>query len=283
MLSLIVNADDFGFSETVNDGIIKSFKEGIVRSTSIMANGKAFGQAVELAKESPGLDLGIHLTLVKEKPTLPLNQVTSLINDEDGFMNHAMTFARKYYLNKINLEEIRSELDSQINIVLKQGLQISHMDSHQHVHMFPSILKIVLEFSKRYKIPFIRFPKEHFVFSNNNKNAVSKNIKVKLLNFLCGINKGKISYRTDYFTGFYFDGDLNEKNLLRTLEKLPIDGTCELMCHPGQEDKGEGVSYHTGQETQALMSQEIRDFIFKTKIQLTSFKELYYQNSDKDR
>jgi len=277
MPKLIVNADDFGFSEKTNDGIVESNKRGIVTSTSIMANGEAFEHAVALAKKNPDLDLGIHLTLVGETPILPLNRVASLVNHEGRFLQHARSFAWRYFLGKINFSEVRAELDSQMNTVLSHGLKISHIDSHQHVHMLPKILNIVLELSFKYNIPFIRFPKEYFTFSNEGKSTLGRAIKTKVLNSLCYVSRRKIVSKTDCFTGFYFDGDINEKNLLKILEKLPADNVCELMCHPGLERKMamEDFSYHSGQETDALTSQKVINFISQREIELISFKELH--------
>lgn len=278
MLKLIVNADDFGFSENVNYGIIKSFREGIVTSTSVMPNGKAFNHAVELAKRNLELDVGIHLTLTGEKPILLPNRVSSLVNNEGKFLHHARHFSEKYFLHKIDLDEVNDELDAQINTALNSGLQISHIDSHQHVHMLPKILKIVLNFSRKYKIPFVRFPKEHLKFSSNGNHKISGVLKVKLLNALCNVSKNAIPSGVDYFTGFFFDGNLNEGHLMETLKKLPSKGTCELMCHPGLTEGKQtykNSSYHSEQETNGLISQRILDFLSKKEIELISFKKIY--------
>lgn len=277
MLELIVNADDFGFSEKTNEGIVKTYKRGIVTSTSIMANGEAFEHAIELAKKNPDLDLGIHLTLVGEKQILPLNKVPSLVNNEGEFLQHARSFAWRYFLGGINYDEVRAECDLQISTVLSCGLQISHIDSHQHVHMLPRILDIVMELSDKYDIPFIRFPREYFTFFKDNKSQLSKVAKVRFLNFLCSVSRRKFSSTADYFTGFYFDGDLDKKNLRVILENLPESGVCELMCHPGEEEKHGNLSYHTSVETETLTNQEILNFISEKKIRLTSFKKLSLQ------
>ena len=110
MLKLVTNADDFGLSEKVNEAILKSFRYGILRSTSLMANGKSFDHAVGIIRSNPDLDIGIHLTLVEEKPILNSEQVQSLLTDKKHFNKCAIDFTKKYFSEKISLEEVRKEL-----------------------------------------------------------------------------------------------------------------------------------------------------------------------------
>jgi len=101
MLKLIVNADDFGLTEKVNEGILKCFSNGILRSTSLMANGQSFEHAIGIIRSNPELDIGVHLTLVEEKPVLDAAKLPSLVGEDGHFHKHAINFTKKYYWKSI--------------------------------------------------------------------------------------------------------------------------------------------------------------------------------------
>ena len=139
MTKLIVNADDFGLSEAVNYGIISAYKNGIVRSTTIMAGMPAFDHAVELLKENKGLGCGVHMTLSLNKPVLNYHKT---IVDENG--NFYRRITNELIEEKFDLDEVYEEFCSQINKVINSGVNVDHLDSHHHV-----IEKIV----KKYNLP----------------------------------------------------------------------------------------------------------------------------------
>ena len=107
MLKLIVNADDFGLSEKVNEGIVSAHRNGIVKSASLMANGTAFDHAITCCAVTPTLDIGVHLNLVEEQPVLDTHQVPSLVDRKGRLPRHAKNFVRRYFAGQISLQEIR--------------------------------------------------------------------------------------------------------------------------------------------------------------------------------
>jgi predicted glycoside hydrolase/deacetylase ChbG (UPF0249 family) len=136
---LIVNADDFGFTRDVNAGILEAFERGIVRSTTLMANGAAFDDAVRLAREHPELDVGCHLMLVGG-PSQP-SSVPELI--------WAVTRRR------ISLYE---ELVAQVRRIIAAGLRPTHLDTHKHTHLWPPVLEAVCRVAQEFQIPWVRKP-----------------------------------------------------------------------------------------------------------------------------
>ena len=278
MLKLIVNGDDFGINQQVNNAIIKSFSNGILRSTSLMANGNSFPEAVKLIKDYPDLDVGVHLTLVGEKPISNPNKLPSLL-DKNGFLpSHASDFIQKYIFNKISLNEIRIELMQQITKILDYSIPLTHLDSHQHIHMLPSILELAIELSKKYNIRFIRFPNEKFqLYLLKKSKSITTAIQMFLLNQLCRKAVGKKFLRTDYFSGFYYGGRLSKENFLSLISHLPNNGACELMCHPGllNGPRKKNDSYYLKiEEMYALIDSEVLEFLKKKNIEVTAFKDL---------
>ena len=280
MLKLVINADDFGFSETVNEAILKSFRFGILPSTSIMANGKLFDHAVEIIRSNPKLDIGVHLTLVEEKPILNQNKIPSLVVENGNFYKHAIDFTKKYLSEKISIEEVRNELKAQIEKLLDHGIKISHIDSHQHLHILPRILDITIELANRYKIKFIRIPKEKFsAYMFANFKSVYRIAQMAALNYFCSKAKEKISFKTDHFAGFYFGGKLSKQNLITLINHLPANGNCELMCHPGLEDVSNlnnFSQYRKVEEAEVLIHQEVVQILKMKNIEITSFQKLIH-------
>jgi len=275
---LIVHADDFGLSEKINDGILHAHLHGILTSTSVMANGGAFEHALNICRSVPTLDIGVHLTLVEEPPVLPREKIPSLVGGEGRFHCHAMTFLRKYAAGRIRLAEVRCELEAQIKKVASYGISISHLDSHQHLHILPQILNLTVDLAEQYGIPAIRFPYEtpRFYMLGNRK-AFSRLPQLLGLNLFCRLGKKAIPLHTAHFAGFFFGGDLQKKNLHKTLEFLPVGETCELMCHPGLADEYGAYRrwrYHWAEEFLALTDPEIAAFLSAKGIRLISYRQL---------
>lgn len=136
---LIVNSDDFGLSHSINQGIVKCFKDGIVTSASILTNGKAFEEAVMLTKENH-LNTGIHLTLTDGQPVSKSKYIPTLVDKNTYFPRSYVDFSLPYFRLKISSKDVETEFRAQIEKFLETGLKPTHVDGHQHIHMFPRSL-----------------------------------------------------------------------------------------------------------------------------------------------
>jgi len=277
-LRLIVHADDLGISEQVNNGILKAHQEGILTSTSIMATGAAFEHAVTTCRSVPNLDVGIHLTLVEEQPLLEKELIPSLVDSEGRFFGHATMFTQRYFLRKIRIAEVVHELDAQIRKVLDSGLAISHLDSHQHVHMLPEIWRAVVELATKYHIPAVRLARERLrLYMLRESSAAARVGPLLILNLLAGNCQGKKIRTTDNFVGFYFGGKMTKKNMKTVIKNLPASGTCELMCHPGLLGSDERYGhwyYNWGAELDALIDPEVQGLLRSKGVELISYRDL---------
>jgi len=278
MLKLIINADDFGLSKRVNDSILKSFETGILRSASLLANGKFFYDAVEIINANPELDVGVHLTLVGGSPILDAAKVSSIVNRDGNFYEHAFNFSVKYFANRVSLKEVKSELSAQIEKILDYGIKISHIDSHQHLHILPKIFDLTVKLADHYKIKFIRFPKERLCrYMLRDLRYFPRIIQMASLNFFCFIIKDRKFNKTNSFVGFFWGGKMNKKKLLTIINNLPEDGICELMCHPGFTEDSARFSaraYRRVEEMNALTDSEVVKLLNKRKIEITCFNAL---------
>ena len=162
---LIFNADDFGLTDTDSKRILDSFEKGIVKSTTIVAN---FVKERDLKRLQQFKDVstGLHFNLVEGKALGSYKTLT--INNE--FLPKKQ-FLKKLFLNLINESEIEKELSLQIEYLLNNGIEISHIDSHQNMHYLPSLLKIIIKVAKQYNIDRIRgLDSEYFWFKDYSKS-----------------------------------------------------------------------------------------------------------------
>lgn len=161
MKLLVVNADDYGLTPSVSTGILKAHKNGIVTSTSVIANGIDIERSLKWLKNFPNLGVGVHLTLVDQlRSVTPEHKVNSLLVNSK-FRKNWRHFAMDWFLKKISRIQIELEFSSQIQYLLDRGFQIYHLDSHQYLHLLPGMPDIILSLVCKFKIPFIRVPKRH--------------------------------------------------------------------------------------------------------------------------
>jgi predicted glycoside hydrolase/deacetylase ChbG (UPF0249 family) len=157
----IINADDFGASDEINRAVAEAFQKGCLTSASIMMNGASAGNAAALARENPGLKIGAHLVLT-EGPAMAAPKPAPLLAGSDGRLKHG--FVRLLWLSltrpRALTEQAEAEWRAQIEAALGHGLEISHVDSHRHVHMIPKLFDLARRLQREYKIPRIRIVNE---------------------------------------------------------------------------------------------------------------------------
>ena len=281
MRRLIVNADDFGLHAAVNRGILTAHTEGIVSSTSLMAGGAAFDDAVRIARHCPQLGVGVHLTLVGASPLLPVAEVSSLLDEAGDFYGSYPLFIKRFLRGKIRLAEVERELAAQIDRVRMAGIQPSHLDSHQHLHVLPGIGGLVLDLARRFSIRAIRIPAEPVAFIGATPATVGRLAGRGGLTMLANLfrqHAAAAGIRTsDNFFGMLAGGQLTEPAILAILRRLP-PGDSELMTHPGFADESLADAfrwdYQWDAERQALTAPAVRALLAERQIRLISFREL---------
>ncbi|HEU0210231.1 MAG TPA: ChbG/HpnK family deacetylase [Candidatus Udaeobacter sp.] len=277
MKQLIVNADDLGLTLGVNRGILRSLQDGIVTSASLLVTGNAFEEAVALAKQNPELDVGLHLTLVEEQAVLKRELLPTLV-DETGRLPHTSSeFFRRAFLGRISWDEVEREIAAQIARFQQTGLRLSHLDSHQHLHMFPPVFQIVKRLTSKMDNVWIRnsagpWRKAPGVPMGRWAQQLALNLTSLSARGLQGRPPPRMP---DGMYGFEVSGCLTRSTLERTVRKIP-DGLYELVCHPGEDDVDTRTRYsHWGyrwaEELEALTAPETRAVLKKQQITLTSF------------
>lgn len=281
MKKLIVNADDFGLHTMINQAILKGHVAGCITSTSLMAMGNGFDEAVHMALKTPSLDVGVHLTLVAERPVLPPDKVKTLVDKNGVFATDYMQFILRYFQGKIDLDEVYNEFSAQIERIINSGISISHLDSHQHLHVLPKITDICITLAKKYKIKTMRIPAEPYLFMGGYDADVKRIIGKCGLTFLANRARKKVIGHSihvpNHFFGMLAGGHLNEHYLKNIITSLPEE-TSEIMIHPGHDTKVlQSVfpwAYQWENELNAVISPSVMKLIREEDVKLSSFGEL---------
>ena len=261
---LIVNADDFGFNRDVNDGIVDAHRKGILTATTLMANGEAFDHAVQVAKAVPTLDVGVHLVMVQgESLARPGKAMPATVKDL------IIALATK----QIDPFE---EMVYQVQRITAAGIRPTHLDTHKHTHLMPSVLKAMVRIAHEFRIPWIRRPFDFEIRQDVPvmKSAMAMGMRVTAAAMARAITPPLML--TDHFAGFQITGRLDKARLISTLEALP-EGLTELMCHParmGDELKASKTRLKESRavELEALTSPEVRQVLLRKQIALANYR-----------
>ena len=259
---LVVNADDFGLCAEITTGIIKAHTNGIVTAASIVANGRYFKEGMALLKNT-GLDAGVHLTLVgAEKPIFgPIN---GLVDEKGYFLTSYRNDIARIVSGRFDRTALKKELFGQVGLIRDYGINPTHLDSHQHLHLLPAIRNIAYEIAEKFNIKWVRLP-------SSNPTGLQE-IGVNLLSraLKSGAKRQKLCF-ADCFLGFQERGRMDEKRLSLILQRLK-PGLTELMVHPGYDASGKyNWDYRWEDEIKALTSEKVKKIIKEQGITLTNF------------
>ncbi|MBN1526292.1 MAG: ChbG/HpnK family deacetylase [Candidatus Omnitrophica bacterium] len=278
MKKLIVNADDLGLAKSINEGIARACREGIVTFISPIPSGEAFDDAARLAAELKLEEIGAHLALSETVPVTDPARIPTLVTKEGRFYPHHNEFLLKFFLGMVKRDEIYLELKNQLERLRKLNIRITNISSHEHVHMVPEILKIFVRLAKEYDIPSIRYPRGEGGPVPLAPAKFYRSIVLSCFEKRMGdiARKSGLAY-TGHFRGFLDSGDLNEGALIGIIGGLQ-DGTTELVCHPGflGPEVVDRYRWHINCETElfALTSPRVRKALDNKSVKLISYKDL---------
>ena len=243
MRRLIVNADDFGFTSGVNRAIAEAHSRGVVTSSTLMANGAAFEEAVRLAKTLPKLSVGCHVVLIDGHPVLEAQQLPSLTDGSD-FRDGLMTFAARAIAGRMDADQVAAEAGAQIRKIQAAGIAVSHIDTHKHTHLFPKVLRPLLQAATVCGVRAVRNPfgprlplrSSHLL---SRPGLWRRHAELRVLGGFAGKFRDAVD-REGFATpngtlGIVVTGVLDE-TLFHAIARSIPQGTWEFVCHPGYND-----------------------------------------------
>lgn len=283
--ALVVTADDVGLHPGMTDGALAAHDCGLVTACSLSSCGAAFDEAVAALACRPGLDVGVHLTLVEEHPLSSAGDVPTLVGRDGRFHPGFPAFVARYALGAIALVEVEHEWRRQIGRVLGAGLKPVHLNSHQHLHALPRLFALAVRLAGEHGIPFVRIPGDPAAFRSLRPRALA----VRALDRLGRRARRHLDSAepspvraVDRTVGVLVAGQLDEPTLLSVL--ADVEGTAELVCHPGRGDADLARAFDWGYrwdaETAALRSPRAAAALTARGIELTRFSRLAGPPSD---
>jgi hopanoid biosynthesis associated protein HpnK len=287
---LIINADDFGFTMGINRAIVEAHSRGVVTSSTLMANGPAFSEAVQLASAVPQLSVGCHVVLIDGQPLLDPKTVSSLLDRASGaghFRDGIGGFALQALAGRFDPGEIEAEVTAQIRKLQSAGITVSHLDTHKHTHLFPGVLRPLLRAGAACGVRAVRNPFGPRRPLRSGQLLARPGIwtryaEVRVLRGFAGRFRADVKEEgfatPDGTLGVEVTGVLDE-TLFRAIATTIPEGTWEFVCHPGYNDadlKAAKTRLRASRETElrALTLPNARNTFSQAGIALISYRDL---------
>lgn len=268
---LIVNADDFGRSRSINEAVIRAHREGILTTASLMVNEPDCAEAVALAKETPNLGVGLHLTLLMGRSALSPEKIPGLVNKQNEFSNNPVAVGMKYFFQRGLRGQLRAEIHEQFARFRQTGLPLDHVNGHLHMHLHPVVFKILMQDAEQLGIRHFRFTREPFWMDMPLAKGQRLYRASHALIYLCLSQRAKSRLlenkirHTQRVFGLLQNARVEESYILKLLNILP-SGDSELYSHPSL-DKFK-------HEFDALVSPRVKEKIQQRGIQLIRYQDL---------
>ncbi|HUA38962.1 MAG TPA: hopanoid biosynthesis-associated protein HpnK [Candidatus Sulfopaludibacter sp.] len=268
---LIVNADDFGRSHSINEAVIRAHREGILTAASLMVNETGCAEAVARARENPRLGVGLHLTLLCGKSALAPEKIPGLVNARGEFSNGPVTAGCRYFFRRSLREQLRLEIHAQFQKFRATGLPLDHVNGHLHLHLHPVIFDILMRDAATLGVRHLRLTRDCFSRSRRMTRGhwFYRLSHAAIYEWLSRRARGPLQKRNirhaQITFGLLQNGHVDEKYLLPLLPELP-PGDSELYSHPSLDE--------FKHEFDALVSPRVKERIGVLGIELIRYQDL---------
>ncbi len=229
--SLIISADDFGLSTSVNEGVEQAHREGMLSTASLMVAGAAASDAVLRAKRNPALRVGLHLVAIEGPAVLPPLEVPHLVDPDGQFGSDQATLGFRYQFNAATRRELAREVDAQFRAFAATGLTLDHANAHKHMHLHPTVGRLLIDIGRRYGLRSVRVPSEppltacgtEPTFGDATLRAWTRRLRTQ-------VRRAGLA-TTDHCFGLAWSGGMTRRRLSCLLGDLP-PGSSEIYFHP---------------------------------------------------
>lgn len=268
---LIVNADDFGRSSSINQAVIRAHREGILTTTSLMVNEAAADEAVGLARENLKMGVGLHLTLLRGHSALAPSEIPALVDENRRFCESPTQTGLRYFFRPGLRDQLRREIAAQLEKFTETGLPLDHVNGHLHIHLHPAVFQILMELQPRFGIKRIRLTRDLFwlnmrLDSGRLAYRATHAIIYRCLSaWACPKLRSRGIRSVPLVFGLLQDSHVDESYVNRLLDCLPA-GDSELYSHPSLDE--------FKHELEALVSPRIRRRVDELGIQLIRYQDL---------
>lgn len=271
MKNLIVTADDFGISKEVNDAVESAHMNGILTTTSLMVSEAFAHDAVKRTTIMPNLGVGLHLALSRARPASPPSAIPDLI-DKNGILRSDLVGAgfRFFFLPHVR-KQLEIEITAQFEAFAKTYLRLDHVNAHNHLHLHPTVLSLILKIGKQHGMKSVRLP-----IDPSTRGFGAACLKPWLALMKSRLRKHGIKHN-DVLLGLGETGSLNTKTLISMIDGLSSQ-TAELMCHPATGPWADmdphAKDFRHDLEFKALIDKETLNAIYKNSVMLCAYRDI---------
>ena len=268
---LIVNADDFGRSSSINQAVIQAHQAGILTTASLMVNGHAAAEAVEFARKNPRLGVGLHLTLVCGRSALKPTEAPGLVDAHYQFRHAAVATGFRYYFIPSLRAQVRREIHAQVQKFQQSGLRLDHLDGHLNLHLHPTVFSILKHHAREWGIDRFRLTRDPFwlnarLASGQWGSRIAHALIFSILSRRARPALDRLGIRhTQSVFGLLANGRVDERYVARLMTRLP-PGDSELYSHPSLDE--------FKHELNALVSPRVKSLVEQNGIELIRYQDL---------
>ncbi len=268
---LVVNADDFGRSHSINQAVVQAHTEGLLTTASLMVNGAAAAEAVALAREHPRLGVGLHLSLVCARSTLKPTEIPGLVDHRFQFSNHPVWAGVRYFFHRGLRWQLRHEIAAQVQKFQATGLPMDHLNGHLNLHLHPTVFGLLWRHAEGWGIRGLRLTRDPFWLNARLASGrwAYRISHALVFNLLAAASRRRLLARGIKYTrqvfGLLQNGQVTEAFLLRLLPRLP-PGDTELYCHPSLDE--------ARPELEALLSPRVRALARELNLATIRYQDL---------
>jgi hopanoid biosynthesis associated protein HpnK len=268
---LVVNADDFGRSASINQAVIRAHQQGILTTASLMVNESASQDAVALARQNPRLGVGLHLTLLCGHSALPPEAIPDLVGPQNEFPNNPVSAACRYFFRRGLRQQLRAELRAQFDKFRQSGLTLDHVNGHLHLHLHPTVFGLLMAEADQLGIKRLRLTFDPLWL---NLRLARGHLAYRVLHvvvFHCLSHRARPVFirkairHTQRVFGLLQNARVDEPYVLNLLNRLPA-GDSELYSHPSLDE--------FKNELDALVSPRVRELVNRLDIKLIRYQDL---------
>ena len=278
---LIVTSDDFGLSNGVNRAVEQAWRRGILTCASIMPGAAAFDEAVQIARRNPGLQIGLHLTLVQGSSVLPPEKIPGLVDRSGCFTDNPVAAGMRYFFDRGLYCQLKREISAQIERVVDTGISLTHIDGHLNIHLHPTIFRILAELMPRYGITSMRLSRERLAhnLAFDPQRRLGKSIEQFIFGSLTRrsqpeLDRLGIRYAAEV-KGLLNSGHMTREYILNILDGLE-EGMTEIYFHPGILPDAEITrrmpDYRHEAELAAITSPDVSQKLATLGIELVNYR-----------
>lgn len=283
MRTLIVTGDDFGLAVPVNEAIEEAHQRGILTTASLMVGADSAADAVERGRRLPLLKVGLHLVLVEGHPVLPPHEIPDLVDGRGEFSTNLLCAGINFFFRPGVRRQLEAEIRAQFQAFQDTGLPLDHVNAHNHMHLHPTVLGLVLKVGREFGLKAVRVPYEPLLPSwRASGGALLPRAAAWLLTApwsrLLRARLRRADLRAnDFVFGLHDSGNMDAELVLRFLRHLP-QGVTEMYFHPATrrcpETERTMSGYHHQREFEALTSPAVREALLASGAQRVAFCDL---------